>query len=306
MAKLINKENTHPIDEQLKDKKFMANKILIVGATGFIGSHLLKLLVKEGFDLLVLKRSYDSTKRINEVLDSVKTYNIDQTGLEMPFQENEVNLVVNLATDFGRATDSTPSKIFDTNVLFGLKLIEIAVENNVQYYFNIDSSLSPEVNLYAYTKKVFKYTIEKYFSSQIKIRNLRLEYVVGENDDLSKLIPFVISELKQNRELKISKGEQDLDFLYVKDCVDAFLYLIKNEKNFNKPFEDFQIGTGKTTKLRDLIELIKKEIGSNSVICYGAIPYREHEQMYSKADPSALKGWVPKYDIKKVIKLLVK
>lgn len=285
----------------------MIKKILIVGATGFIGSNLVDLLLQKKYELIILKRSFDDIKRIKHLTNQVKLYDIDKIGLDIPFSENKIDLVINLATDFGRNPNTLLSQVFETNVLFGLKLIEVASNNKVNYYFNIDSSLSPKVSLYAYTKSVYKYTLEKYFASKIKICNLKLEYVLGENDDLSKLIPFIISEFRENKAIDISPGEQDLDFIYVKDVVDAFLYIIMNsDSKINYRFTEFEVGTGKTTKLKDLLEMIKKEMKSNSIINYSAISYRENEQMFSKADLSALGGWKPKYNIKQVIKLLIK
>lgn len=284
----------------------MIKTVLVSGATGFIGSHLLeRLLLEKTFKIIILKRSFSNRKRINRFLKKVKVYDIDKCEIALPFQENRIDLVINLATNYGREEGVEPSQIIDTNVVFGLRLIEQASRAKVKYYFNIDSSLASNINLYAYSKKVFRHLIKVYFADKINVFNLRLEYVYGENDDLAKFIPFAISKLKNNQELNMSKGEQILDFIYVKDCVDAIVYLIKNCGDYHNNFEEFQIGTGGTIQLREFIEMIKKELGSKSIINYGSIPYRKNEQMYSKANISKLGKWQPKYKVKDSIKFLL-
>lgn len=280
-------------------------KILIAGATGFIGSHLVKKLIQNNFELIILKRSYDKTDRIEKYLNSFKIYDIDKEGIERAFKENKVDMVINLVTNYGRDEQVLVSEIAETNILFGLKLIETAIKGHAKIYFNIDSSLKPEVNLYAYTKKVLKEIIKKYLADKIKIINLQLEYVYGENDDLSKFIPFAIEKLRNNEELKMSKGEQELDFIYVRDCVGAIAHIIKNADKYEKGYEEFEIGTGKTTSLKNFVEAIKKELHSKSKIDFGGIPYRENEQMYSKADIKKLQPWQPKYSMDEAIKKII-
>lgn len=287
-------------------KKENINNILIVGATGFIGSHLLRLLLKQNYNIIILKRSFDATERIIDLLNKVKVYDIDLVGLELPFSENKIDLVINLVTDFGKKEDSKPSEVVDTNIVFALKLLENSKNGAVKHYFTMDSALSPDVSLYAYTKKVLKQILQNYSKQKINIFNLRLEHVYGGNDDLFKFVPFAISKMKKNETLNMTKGKQELDLIFIDDCVDAIIYIIQNIGKYGSNFNDLQIGTGKTIFLRDFIELIKEALKSDSIINYGAVPYRKNEQMFSQADISTLKGWKPKHTVKETVKILIK
>lgn len=282
----------------------MIKKILIAGATGFIGSHLVEELLQNKYKISVLKRSFDNTERIDKYASKIDFFDIDLGEMEKAFEK--VDLVINLVTDFGRAKDSKTSEIVETNVVFALRMLELAEKNKVKYYFTMDSALSEDVNLYAYTKKVLKSILGKYFVGAVKVFNIRLEYIYGENDDLSKFLPMVIDKLEKNEELDMSSGNQDLDFLYVKDCVGGIGYIIKNVEKYHEDFNELQIGTGKTILLKDLVMLFKHEIGSNSKINFGAVPYRENEQMHSVADISSLGGWKPSYDYKDAIRNIIK
>lgn len=283
----------------------MIKNILVIGAAGFIGSNLTKKLLREKYNIVVLKRSVDSLKRLEVVKNQLKFYNSDQGELEGAFKDNNIDLVINLATNFGRSKGALTSDLVDTNILFAIRVAEAAVENKVKYLFNIDSSLDPTVNLYAYTKKVTKQLLKDYFAGKIKIFNLRLEYVYGPNDDLNKLMPMAVNKLKNNVLLELTPAEQELDFLNIEDCTDAFSYVISHQDNFESNFNDLQIGSGKTLKIRDFIKMIKHISGSQSEIKIGAIPYREHEQMYSIADLKTMKGWKPKVKLEEGIKQLI-
>lgn len=270
---------------------------MLAGATGFIGSHLVAAMLEKDFNIVVLKRSTDSFGKIDQYKERIKFYNADTQGFNQPFVDNKVDFVINLVTNFGRSKDNNPSDIADANIVYGLKLAESSIAAGVKYFFNVDSALDPKVNLYAYTKRVFREILEKYLSDKIVIMNLKLEHVYGENDALFKFIPMVVDKMKKNETVEMSRGEQQLDFVYIKDCVDAFIYLIENADKYQKQFNFFEIGSGETVPLKFFVEEIKRKTKSKSEIIFGAVAYRPDEQMYSKADLSKIRGWKPKYSL---------
>jgi len=275
--------------------------ILISGASGFIGSFLTAKLVKEKYPVIILKRSFSNTKRIEAVLKKVKIYNIDKQKLETVFKNNQIDVVVNLAVDHGKSENTSSTNLFETNVSFPLQLIELANQYKVKYYFSIDTLLDPQTNAYADSKSVLRTRLSKLKNLNLKIFNLRLAYVYGENNNLYQFLPYAVKKLRTNQTLKMTSGEQEIDFLNVKDVVRAILYLLDNRNKYKKKFEEFEIGTGKTIKLKKIIKLLKEKLQSKSIIEYGAIPYRKNEQMKLVADPSSLKAWKAKYAIEKYL-----
>ena len=77
-------------------------KILVTGATGFIGGHLVERLVYDGYDVIILKRSSSDVRRITNILDKVKSYDLDKSDLETIIEKERVNLIVHTATCYGR------------------------------------------------------------------------------------------------------------------------------------------------------------------------------------------------------------
>lgn len=273
----------------------MIKNILLAGATGFLGSHLLAVFVKEKYNIMILKRSFSNIGRIESFLNKVKVYDIDQTGIQKPFTENSIDLVINLATDYGRKKGSKLSELVTANIVFPLELIENACKNKVPYFFNTDTFLDENVNFYAQTKKIAKKILKENFVGKIKIIHLRPYYMYGPKDDISKFIPYAATKLKNNETLETTEGQQAIDFVHVQDCAEAIVHIIRHIESYQGYSEEVEIGTGQPVKLKEVLELLKKKFHSTSKINYGAISYRENEQMTAKADLTKLKGWQPRF-----------
>ena len=111
--------------------------ILLTGATGFLGSHLLQLLIEEGYDVIIIKRSSSDLSKIKYYEGKYKAYNIEKVeDLFIPFTENRIDVIIHLATDYGR--DSLYKMLY-TNVMLPVALLELAVVNGVSLFLNTDT-----------------------------------------------------------------------------------------------------------------------------------------------------------------------
>lgn len=128
--------------------------ILLTGATGFLGSHLLNALLENSYEVVILKRSFSNTKRIESLLPRVKSYDIDLVDLEDVFNENKIETILHTATNYGR-DGSSFFDLIQTNVLFPVKLLELAVKYNIKNFINTDTALNSSVSNYSLTKKTF-------------------------------------------------------------------------------------------------------------------------------------------------------
>lgn len=145
--------------------------ILLTGATGFLGSHLLKyFLSKRGnYNFIVLKRSFSNTERIKDVFNSnsVKFYDIDKIDLNAVFEKNKPEIIIHCATKYGRRTeqDNSVYAVLETNLMFPIKLLELSIKYNTQIFINTDSYFNKDnlrySNLLNYSlskKSIFKLT----------------------------------------------------------------------------------------------------------------------------------------------------
>ncbi|PWQ95803.1 NAD-dependent epimerase/dehydratase family protein [Leucothrix pacifica] len=273
--------------------------ILLTGATGFLGSHLLEALLEKGHKVVVLKRSTSNTWRIEKLLPSTVSYDVDKQPLEMVFEEQRINSVIHTACVYGRKGESM-HQVVESNLLFGLRVFDACIKYNTDTFFNTDTLLQKHLNIYALSKKQFVEWLEQQCGN-VQVINLKIEHMYGPRDDTNKFIPWVLSQLRENvTEIKLTQGEQRRDFIHIDDVVSA--YLITLEKSSRLPtFCEFDVGTGKLVTVRSFLEQLKKiyEIEINPVetkLSFGSIPYREGEMMTVAVNNQTLLnlGWSPK------------
>lgn len=285
-------------------------KILLTGATGYLGSHLLKgLLDKTDYEIVVLKRSFSNIKKIDAFLNSSKvtSYDIDKIDLEQVFKENKIETIIHCATNYGRE-DKNKENIEEANLNFPLKLLDFAIQYKVENFINTDTVIDKNVNDYSITKKQFlEKLIEK--QNEIKCVNMALEHFYGEGDNITKFPTFLAEKFLNNaEEINLTKGEQKRYFIYIDDVVDSYLTVLYNIKKLQNQYTEFEVSSQETITIKDFV-LLLKELTGNTVtkLNFGAVPYRENELMESKSDISKLLelGWSPKVSLKEGLKKLV-
>jgi CDP-paratose synthetase len=272
--------------------------VLVTGATGFLGGHIVEALVSEGFGVVVLKRSSSSCWRIKHLVEEIKIYNVDITPLENIFSENKIYGIIHTACNYGRDNFSLDD-IINVNINFGIKILTLAEKNNVQVFINSDSMLSRTTSAYALSKRHFAEWLRT-MSGSIKVINLRIEHMFGLKDDATKFVPWVISQLVQrNTSIALTSGLQKRDFIFVTDVVSVFLLLLHTHLD-STDFEEYQVGTGSSVTLKSFLSLtrdIYEEIFGDvdTEFAFGAIPDRPGEAVSIQVDISKLSalGWSP-------------
>lgn len=285
--------------------------ILLTGATGFLGSHLLEALLCQGNQVTILKRSTSDACRIKHLLGSVAEFDVDVQPLEDAFKPKKVDVVIHTACSYGRHGESVHS-VVETNLLFGLRLLDVATFFNTDIFFNTDT-LSPKyLNAYSLSKKHFVEWL-KQRSSEIKVVNLKLEHMYGPKDDQTKFVRWVISQLEQNVErIPLTEGKQLRDFIYIEDVVSAYLLTLEKSSLFDA-FTEFDVGSGQLvevrkfiTELYDAFKLQNPDL--TTMLGFGDIPLRSNELMQVEVDNSALLqlGWTPMTTIHQGIQKTIK
>lgn len=275
--------------------------ILLTGATGYLGSSILKSLLRRNdcYKIIILKRSFSNCFRIDNYLDQVVYYDIDRVDIRKVFIENKIDIILHCATDYGRKNISS-LQIIEANLILPIKLIEIGNEYGVKCFINTDTILDKRINHYSLSKKQFKDWLLSYDSSLICV-NVVSEHFYGPGDDKTKFVSYVIDKLLNKVEkIDLTLGEQKRDFIYIDDMVDAFVRIIDYSLSLDKGFYEFQTGSERATNIKDLVLMISDIINNHlTILNFGALSYRENEIMECTADVAELKklGWSPQYTL---------
>lgn len=287
------------------------NKVLLTGATGFLGSHLLEALLRQGDRVTILKRSTSDTWRIKHLLDGVETFDVDVQPLEDAFKAHKFHFVIHTACSYGRSGEPA-HKVVETNLLFGLRLLDAATFFNTDSFFNTDTLLPKYLNAYSLSKKQFAEWLRQR-STEIQVVNMKLEHMYGPKDDQTKFVPWLISQLQQGAErVPLTEGTQLRDFIYIDDVVAAYLLGMKARSRLAE-FAEFDVGTGQQTSVRDFIEQLiigfrAINPSNNTTLGFGDIPLRQGESMSVEVDNSALVdlGWAAAHSIQQGIQKTIK
>ena len=284
----------------------MKKTILITGISVYLGSHLAYAFSKD-FKIVGLKLKRSNSKKLSKIINAIELYNVEENGIIKVFDNQKINVIIHCATNYGRNEESFLN-IIDANIYFPLKLLKLAIDNRVDCFINTDTILNKFISEYALSKKHFKDWLQ-FYSNKIKVINLILEHFYGPFDGPNKFISCIIEKILANeKEIHLTKGEQERDFLYIDDLVNAYKIILNNLESIKNNFTEFEIGSGKTITIKQIVTLIKKFSNNDRTkLNFGAIPYREKEKMKSECNIDKIKqlGWEPEISIQEGVKKII-
>lgn len=266
-------------------------KVLLTGATGYIGSFLAKKLYMLNYDVHILVRENSKLDSISEIEKNISlhVFNGDTIELNNILKNIEPDIVINLASLYlGNHTSSQLIDLINSNVLFPTQLIEASINAKVSYFINTgthwqnynDCNYNP-VNLYAATKEAFE-SISKYYIevSNMRMITLKLIDTYGPYDFRPKVINLLKKIAISGENLEMSGGEQELGLVYIDDVIKAYLIAIETIKKLKpKEYKQFLVLPKKIYKLKEVIEIFQSVIGKKLNIELGKLPYKDREMM---------------------------
>ncbi len=277
-------------------------KIIVTGASGYLGSQLANFLGKYN-DVFALIRSSSSSNRLNKEVVHIKRVG-DVSELDSVLRTVEPDIIINTVALYGRRGESF-SNLVEANVIYPSQLFELAEDIGVKAFINTGTSLPEELNVYALTKQTFPKLI-KHKNSSMQFINIELEHFYGPHDDQSKFISYVIKQCRQEKCLDLTSGEQKRDFIYIDDVLSAYRLIISNLDKF-PIYDSIAIGSGEAYKVKDVVKLIANISKSNIRLNFGSVTMRTNELMYSCADIKTLKslGWKLQHKLQDGLRLTI-
>jgi nucleoside-diphosphate-sugar epimerase len=289
-------------------------KILVTGASGFIGSHVVRSFVSNGDEVHILLRENSNTWRINDLMPFLHIFRcdlLDSIAIRNYLQKVQPELCVHMAwyTEPGKYASSVENL---RSLQFGIELLYqltdigchkfIGIGTCFEYDFNCNTKYFAETsptspwNLYAATKIALSTVLQSMEKATgIRTSWVRLFYQYGPMEDERRLVPSLINSLLNDKPVQITKGEQVRDFLHVEDIAAAILAICQSDFH-----GEINVGLGQPITVKEIALQIGKLMGKPHLIQLGALPYRPDEPMFVCSDNGLLKNntsWVPRHNL---------
>ncbi len=293
-------------------------RVLITGASGFVGSNLLSTLLDEGIDTHLALRKESKLWR----LDSVKSA-LNETRVYIPLsntrewaeyiRDNRIDTVVHLAT-FGSYPNQIDKRLtISTNLFDSLSLLNACVESKVvrrfisagsgseyavtnSYSFESSSLYSP--NIYGRTKASFGLIGELLCEdTQVNFVHFRLFSIYGPFEEPSRIVPRLLTYGALKKFPPLSKPNVARDFTYVDDVIDILMVAMKEKSKINGVFN---VCASKSTKLEEIVRIVAEIYQIPHEPIWGKFQVRKFDsEDWTGSNSSAAEsfGWSPKVDL---------
>ena len=287
-------------------------RIIVTGASGFMGSHLCRDLVANGHEVAVLSRSREP-RRLQDLFGRVTFIEGELSDLAAcygPIAGFTPDAVAHLGWQGVAGRDRDAASQVD-NIGWTIDLLELCRQAGARTFLGVGSQAEygPKSEPIApddATRPTTIYGEAKLASARIGARLaeqhdmrfvwMRVFSVFGPDDHPYWMLPSLIGSLLRRERPALTGGDQLWDFLPVADAARAIRLCIETERASGV----YNLGSGRAPRLRVTIEAVRDLVDPELALGWGELPYRHDQVMRLQADVSALRrdiGWEPAADL---------
>jgi dTDP-6-deoxy-L-talose 4-dehydrogenase (NAD+) len=278
----------------------MRKRILITGASGFVGSQVVRFLENENVDIVLIIREkqkilFKNVKNVQEIITTADLFCETEKWWENILKNIDTIIHIAWYVEPGRYLNS----IKNIECLHGtLTIAKAAISAKVRRFIGIgtcfeyefsDQILTPENNLrpstpYAATKLATYWALSQILPLQsVEFVWCRLFYLYGEGENLERLIPYIKNKIIKDEPVELTNGNQIRDYIDVKEAGNLIGKVA---------LSDFQgainICSGVPVSIRSMAEKIAKEYNKIELLKFGARSENLTDPQYVVGDASNL------------------
>jgi len=294
---------------------FEGEKIFITGATGFVGSNLVRRSLRNGADVCINIRNSSDTWRIRDILKDVSVVHADLSEYEKlndSLKKIKPDIIFHTAVYGGNSAQKDTVKIIESNISGTVNLLRCC--ENIDFHLFVNTGSSSEYGIkntamkesdllnpitdYGVSKAAATLFCQKTaLTENLPVVTLRLFSPYGPYEQKSRLVPSVILAALQKQNPFIASRDFVRDFIYIEDVLDAYAaaLTLKNPKG-----QIYNIGSGTQHTVGTVTDTIISLLG-NEVTCDTGLPQAwENEPTFWQADIQRVASelaWVPKYTL---------
>ena len=287
-------------------------RALVTGAAGFLGSHLVRRLVDEGWEVTALARPRSQLRRLPREISLLEA---DLTTLEPDTSIPTVDVLFHLAAVGLHEPRPRPvEEVIRTNVLGTVNVVRLASQHGIPHLVHVgsgheygegtrlreDAPLRPRSAYGASKAAAWLVGSALARLMDVEFVGLRPFTLYGPADSPHGLVGSAVVASLENEPLELTEGRQTRDFVFVADAVDALLAAADSRGDF----EVANVCTGVETSIRDVVELVVELSGSTAQPLFGNRPYCDDEVWSASGDPTRARealGWEAKTGLREGI-----
>jgi nucleoside-diphosphate-sugar epimerase len=294
----------------------LSRRVLVTGASGFVGANLARRLLLDGHEVHVLLRPKHKPWRLEEIVSEVMIHQVDladRDSVAKAMAASRPHWVFHLAAHGAYPTQKDLDQMIETNVRGTANVLQAAVTAGVHAFVNAgtsseygykdhapdeDERLEPNSD-YAVTKAAA--TMLCHHTGQrmgAAITTLRLYSVYGPYEDPTRLVPTLIVQGLEGRLPPLVNPDVARDYIHVDDACEAFVLAATTADQ--DPGVVYNVGSGVQTTLREIVAAARRILDVQAEPIWGSMPERSWDTNVWVSNPSRIKarlGWSAQHDL---------
>ena len=289
-------------------------RIFLTGATGFLGSKILRRLLYDGHTAAVLVRPENDRRRIEDCLERTTLLDGRMEDVESwrgALEAFQPQVIIHAAWRGVANTDRNDPRQAE-NIATAARLTALSAELGTAGFVGLGSQaeygvVNGPVDETAPTRPTTLYGMSKLAARQLcgaicaqsgtRFSWVRVFSTYGPGDNNGWLVPYVLSALRNDERPSLTRCEQKWDYLYGDDAASAIAAVAVTDQADGV----FNLGSGQAPPLKETVELLRDIEAPGAALGFGELPYRKDQVMHLQADIKRLTkttGWTPRWSLR--------
>lgn len=285
---------------------FQGRKVLVTGGGGHLGSQLVRLLIACKAQVLLIVRPSTDIWRLSDQFSNIIIHQADITQLDaktLAERIEPVDFIYHIAAAGVNPQDNDTNVLIRSNVEGTLNVLKLAKILKAKRFIYCGSCFEygsgeyfkeevwPKPNCEYGASKVAGWVLAHAFGRKhgLPLVSLRPFTLYGPWESPHRLVSHVIRSVIEKKDIDLTDGKQSRDFVFIDDVARAFLnaaYLPSIEG------ETFNVGSGQSTTVKQMVDLILYLMQSKIKINWGALPHRSAEKGLVSADTTKAEAYL--------------